>query len=241
MQQASEQRLTISALQDALVSSKRSCDELRSRLNSDVSASMLHHASSQQMHNCSNNPLANTASPSVTKCISLDTLNTQPSRDAPSACVNDTRSGVPCIPHATAAFPNKSGFAVGDCNDDASVSDCKNLNSSIPQSTLVQNCAQHTENVPDLRPVHQCAKEATTQTTSCAFTPDVLSSCSGSSFLSNLSSESVQAVNLTEVDPQIAIQSISGSNSPKPANENTSMEGAFESQRHIHTGLIHDV
>ncbi|XP_050711446.1 centrosome-associated protein CEP250-like isoform X7 [Eriocheir sinensis] len=34
--QASEQRLTISALQDALVSSKRSCDELRSRVNSDL-------------------------------------------------------------------------------------------------------------------------------------------------------------------------------------------------------------
>lgn len=235
--EASEQRLTISALQDALVSSKRSCDELRSRVNSDVSASMLHHASSQQMHNCSNNPLATPASPSVTKRISLDTLNTQPSRDIPSACVNDT--SVPCDPHATTIFQNKNGFALGDGKNDASVSICKNLNSSSPQPSHLQNDVHHTENVPDLRPIHQSAKEATTQTTSCAFAPDVLSSCSGNSFLSN-SSDSNSAVNHPGIDPQNIVQSLSGANCKKP-DENISTEGACESQRHIHTGLIHDV
>lgn len=201
---------------------------------------MLHHASSQQMHNCSNNPLATTASPSVTKRISVDTLNTQPSRDMPNACVNDT--GVPCDPHATTTFPNKNGFALGDCNNDISVSVCKNLNSSIPQSTYLQNDAHLTENVPDLRPTYQCAKEATTQTTSCAFTPDVLSSCSGNSFIPNPPSDNPLAVNHPEINPQNTIQSLSGTNNTNnQTNEDISTESVYESQRHIHTGLIHDV
>lgn len=191
------------------------------------------------MHNCSNNPLATAASPSVTKCISLDTLNMQPSRDVPSACVNDT--GIPCNLHATTAYPNKNGFTSGDCNNAASVSVSKNLNSPISQSTHLQYDAHHNENVPDPKAVHPCAKEATTQTTSCAFAPDVLSSCSSSSFLSNSSSDNSPVVNHSETALQTTILPLSGSNSPNLTDENTSIEGLCESQSHIHTGMIHDV
>lgn len=231
--EASEQRLTISALQDALVSSKRSCDELRSRLNSDVSASMLHHSHPQQMHNCSNNSLASTASPSVNKCISLDTLSMQPPRDIPDACLNNT--SVPYNSLATAAFPSASSFNLEDSiNDDPTSSSCKN---SIPQSLYLQDNANSTENVPELRSYNQCAKEATTQTTSCAFAPDVLSSCSGTSFI--MTSSNSPHMNYVESD-QTTVTPLTF-DKLNPVDEKTTIESVGESQRQANTGQVYDV
>lgn len=161
----------------------------------------------------------------------------QPSRDIPGACVNDTT--VPFDPHAATIFQNKSEVDLEDDKNDASISICTHLNSSSPQSTHLKNYVHHTENVPNLRLNHQIAIEATTQTTSCAFAPDVLSSCSGNSFLLKSSSDSNSAMNHPEIDPKNTVQSFSD-NSKKP-EEKKSAEGACESQRNIYAGLIHDV
>lgn len=196
---------------------------------------MLHHSHPQQMHNCSNNSLASTASPSVIKCISVDTPSMQPPRDIPDACLNNT--GVSYNPLATAAFPSASGFNLEDSINDDLVTRCKN---SIPQSIHLQDNADPTENVRELRSNNQCAKEATTQTTSCAFAPDVLSSCSGNSFIMNSSNESSPHINYVESD-QTAVTSLSTFDNLKPADEKSGIESAGESQRHTNTGQVYDV
>ena len=191
------------------------------------------------MHNCSNNPLASTTSPSVIKCISLDTLSMQPPRDLPYACLNNT--GVPCSPLATATFPSASGFNLENSFNDDAVLNSKNSNSSVPRSSIhVQDDAKPTENVPELRSNYQCAKEATTQTTSCAFAPDVLSSCSGNSFLVNSANENSPQLNYVESD-QTTITSLSTFDGLMSADEETNKESVGESERHAHAGQVYDV
>ncbi|KAG0712745.1 hypothetical protein GWK47_002030 [Chionoecetes opilio] len=236
---ASEQRLAISALQDALVSSKRSCDELRARLSSDVSDSMLHHSHSQQMHNCSNNPLASTASSSVTKSISVDTLSMQPPRDTPDACVND--AGVTCNPPTTATAASVRGFNSNDSVNNDPASSSEHSNTCVPQSIHLQDDACLVKKPPELKSNYQCAKEATTQTASSAFAPDVLSSCNGSSFIMNVGNESSPLVNYVESD-QTTVTALSPSDNLKSGNEKNRNfeEGVGESQRYAHNGQIYD-
>ena len=231
--QASEQRLTISALQDALVSSKRSCDELRSRLSSDVSASMPHHSQSQQMHNSSNNSLASTASPSVNKYISLDTLGMQYPRDVPDACLNNT--DVPCntLAAVTAASQSASGCNVGNA-----VNDNPPSYTSVPHSSHLQDNDNASENVPAFKS-NQSAKEATTQTTPSAFAPDVLSSCSGNSFSLNPASEgSSPHVVCVESDHTLGTVDTLRTVDETAGKESVNVD---DDHRHTHSGQVYDV
>lgn len=221
--------MTIRTLQEALVASKRSCDELRSRLDSDVSAGMLHHSLPPQICDSSNNPTASI--PSVTKSIPLDSSSPQSPSELPSACLDCTNAPVnsfhPTLPSSNCYMPEMPLTG-------SSISHTRNQQHRSLQPVERYSCVTTTESmVPDVRPSYQYAKEVIGQNTSCAITPDVLSSCSGNSFILNSSScPSNQNPNSVPSDPLSVVNGL---------NTSYSEVGINGLKNRTHTGQIYDV
>lgn len=228
--EVTEQRMTIRTLQEALVASKRSCDDLRSRLDNDVSAGMLHHSLPPQIYDSSNNPPA--SNPSVTKSIPLDSSSPQSSSELPSACLDCTSAPVNSFYPTLSVSANCYMPEMPLISD--SISHSRTQQHSSLQPVERYNSDTTTESmVPDVRPTYQFAKEIVGQNTSCAITPDVLSSCSGSSFLLNSSScPSNQDSNSIPNDP------------PNIVSERDTLGIGIVTdglQNQVHTGQVYDV
>ncbi|KAG7177656.1 hypothetical protein Hamer_G008307 [Homarus americanus] len=141
----------------------------------------------KEVYDSSNNPLA--SNPSVTKSILVDNSSLQSQSELTSACMDNTSS----VNSVVSTLP----MSTNSCMPGAPLNGNSSPHPRSWQHSALQpldryNC--DTENmVPDIRPTYQCAKEVLGQNASCAITPDVLSSCSGNSFLMNSSQQSNQS------------------------------------------------
>lgn len=193
--EVADQRLTINTLQDALVTSKRTCDELRMRLESDVSDSMLMHHSlpPQVLASCNNNNYNNLQSihSGVTKSISSNSLASHPMGEPPGACNDSSSSGL--VNHPTSVNVKSVNNHFPDTPPDgSSVSQslkvCSSLSSSQPvgYSSLAKTSS---DMFPDLRTCSESsAKNDLNQNPSCARDISVLPAVNGSSAVEPVSS-----------------------------------------------------
>ncbi|KAK3873373.1 hypothetical protein Pcinc_021607 [Petrolisthes cinctipes] len=186
-----EQRLTISALQDALVSSKRACDQLRCRLDPDVSAGMMTQGSLPSKPVCASQPPSH-PSPSSTKSIILPS-NDCPNNRVPSACTDSYSVNAPASSFQhhelySSSANDGSQNLVSDNHEDVLCvgkkldGNVQNCSATKPIDVFCNASKTEVSLPPDVRPASQCDQENHHQSSTSAFTPDVLSSCGSNTF-----------------------------------------------------------
>lgn len=227
-----EQRLTISSLQEALVTSKRTCDDLRSRLDNDVSAAMLHHSLPPQIFASSNNP---NSIPSVTnKSILADREDPHYPVVLPSACVDQNGIGLPV--NSSRSFPITASNSMTSILQP----DSWQPHASQPHCKQVASTDSNTVMMPDVSPSDSCAKEVISQSTPSAITPDVLSSCGGTPLLiRNSQNEGNKVLN---GDSPSAVKTFIGENTENSISSQSVRTYATPvGQTAGHSGRVYDV
>lgn len=227
-----EQRLTISSLQEALVTSKRTCDDLRSRLDNDVSAAMLHHSLPPQIFASSNNP---NSIPSVTnKSILADREDPHYPVVLPSACVDQNGIGLPV--NSSRSFPITASNSMSSIPQP----DSWQLHASQPHYKQVAATDSNIVMMPDVSPSDSCAKDVINQNTPSAITPDVLSSCGGTPLLiMNSQSEGNKVLN---GDSLSAVKTFVGENTESSISSQSGRTYATPvGQTQGHSGRVYDV
>lgn len=231
--EVSEQKMTIRTLQEALVASKRSCDDLRSRLDCDVSLGMFHHSLPLKCDS-SNNPLA--SNPSVTKSIPVDSSIPQARNELTNACVDESSSSVnTLVPTLPVSGQNCGSVAP---LIESSISYSRTWQHNALESVDSYSC--DTRNVvPDVRPNYECPNDIIIQNTSCVITPDVLSSCSSNALKMNLTLQQNSQIlcSTSSESPKIT----NGQNTCGSMNVASDKVNVEEIQNRAHTGQVYDV
>lgn len=212
------------------MTSKRTCDDLRSRLDNDVSAAMLHHSLPPQIFASSNNPKS---IPSVTtKSILADRGDPHYPVVLPSACADQNGIGLPV--NSSCSFPMTAS------NSMSSITQPDSWQLHASQPLFKQVASTDSVMMPDVSPGDSCAKDVISQNTPSAITPDVLSSCGGTPLL--IMNSQCEGKEVLSNDSLSAVKTFNGENtensmSSQSARTYTTSVG----QTAGHAGRVYDV